>query len=173
MQRIRFKYLSIIVALALGQTACDLDLAGIGEGFGEGLEHVDDFQMGPWPGGPGGPPLHAIRILVSPADSLTSSWVVPQDIDRVFPGTISDGSYVDSLRVQTWGYDYTQHLGLMVLVAGEHSHPSPPRARPGTYDVTIAAPGYITWDTTGVVVEADSIGVVRTVPLEVKLVELP
>ncbi len=170
MPRLGTKYLPIVALLALGQTACDLDVSGIGEGFGEGLEHVDDFEFGPWPGGR---PLHAIRILVSPADSLTSSWVVPQDVNRVFPGTISEGSYVDSLRVQTWGYDHTQHVGLMVLVAGEQWYPTPPRARPGTYDVTVAAPGYVTWDTTGVVVEADSIGVVRTVYLSVQLEETP
>ena len=42
------RHLLIIALLVLSQTACDLDLSGIGEGIGEGLEHVDDFELGPW-----------------------------------------------------------------------------------------------------------------------------
>ena len=94
MPRLGTKYLPIVALLALGQTACDLDVSGIGEGFGEGLEHVDDFEFGPWPGGR---PLHAIRILVSPADSLTSSWVVPQDVNN--DGFSATGRQADELPI--------------------------------------------------------------------------
>ena len=148
MPRLRSKYLPIIVLLAISQPACDLDLTGIGEG----IEHADDFQMGPFPMRP----MNAISVVVQPFLADSGNWVF---------GTIRDGSYVDSLRVS--------YLA-RALVAGSTATPAYyGRPRPGTYDVTVAALGYVTWDTTGVVVQADNNGIVQPVRLEVQLVEVP
>ena len=45
----------------------------------------------------------------------------------------------------------------------------PPAVHSHVHDL----PGYVTWDTTGVVVQADSNGVVRAEHLSVQLVEVP
>ena len=96
---------------------------------------------------------------------IGSNFVWPNDTGKPF-GTIRDGIYVDSLRAA-----WSALTDEVTMRAGWSEGSSEPR--PGTYDVTVAAPGYVTWDTTGVVVEADSNGVVRGKYLGVQLVELP
>jgi hypothetical protein len=154
MGRLRTKYLPLVVLLAISQPACDLDFSGLGEGLGEGLEHVDDYEMGPWPA-----PIPAITVVVQPFLADSGNWVF---------GTIRHGSYLDSLSVPWWQRDGRSVA--MVLQAGI-DFPNGPRL--GTYDVTVAAPGYATWDTTGVVVQAGDKGQVRGVRLEVQLEEIP
>ena len=110
------------------------------------------------PAGPRSPPpasgcagaCWAITVQVQP--SLTDS------LGMAF-GTIRDGSYTDSLRV--WRSNFEN----MNLSAG--------MARPGIYRVTIAAPGYVTWDTTGVVVPAFGDGIRHSTWLIVRLEETP
>lgn len=123
---------------------------------------------GPTSDNPFGPRIPDPAIVVVVRPSLTDS------LRKVF-GSISEGSYLDSLRVQSWVRDPTGVAVAMRLWTG---HPEMPSllARPGTYDITIAAPGYVTWDTTGVVVEAGRSGIggiLRSVHLSVRLEPSP
>lgn len=75
-------------------------------------------------------------------------------------GTIQDGEYVDSLRVQT-----TDASGQpLTLGAG--------RGRPGTYSVTVVHQGYQTWQQNSVVVALGSCGLAAQV-LHADLQPLP
>lgn len=137
--------LLVTTCLLLGATlsGCGVDLTGLD------LSDVDLGMDAPNPLPPDSPvnPAIAVQLLPRLSDS----------VGQVF-GTIRDGSYIDSLRVR---FVYPNHL---ILWAGV--------GRSGTYDVTIAAPGYATWDTTGVWVPASSY-VVYTKNLSVQLVETP
>jgi hypothetical protein len=64
-------------------------------------------------------------------------------------GTVREGAFEEALQ------------GFGNQLAG-------PFERKGTYDVTVTAPGYASWDTTGVVVTADECHV-QTVQLTVRL----
>lgn len=83
-------------------------------------------------------------ISVSVLDAATgdSAGVTPA-------GTVRDGEFEEAL--QAFGNSL-----------------SGPFEREGTYDVSITAPGYAGWDTTGVVVTADECHV-KTVVLTVRL----
>lgn len=70
--------------------------------------------------------LSVTALAASTGDSLP---VTPS-------GSVRDGSYSDTMTV----------LGNRLMGAGE---------RAGTYDITVTAPGYAPWDTTGIVVTAD------------------
>jgi len=128
-----------------------------------------DYCLGPFPGPVPRPPnlgLAAISVMVQP--NLEWPPGHPRILHPGAVGTIRDGSYVDSLRVF---YRESERQPYTFAWAG-HVDASP-WARPGTYDVTVAEPGHITWDTTGVVVKPNSYGNVTTVYLSVQLVETP
>ena len=84
----------------------------------------------------------SISIAVLDAATGDSLGVTPT-------GTVRDGSFEEAL--QAFG-----------------SQLSGPFERKGTYDVTVTAPGYASWDTTGVVVTADECHV-QTVQLTARL----
>jgi hypothetical protein len=75
--------------------------------------------------------LYAYGLTVTTLDATTgdSLTVTPTGIAR-------DGAYSDTMQV----------LGNRLMGAGE---------RAGTYDITVTAPGYAQWDTTGITVTAD------------------
>ena len=95
-------------------------------------------------------------VVVRP--NLSSSSSVPF-------GTIRDGGYAASLRVQGWTRDATGDIVGTILKAGWE--------RPGSYTVTVKATGYVTWETSGVVVVRDDDGVLQTAQLSVQLYETP
>ena len=70
--------------------------------------------------------LTVTAVDASSGDSLT---VTPMGIAR-------EGEFSDTMEI----------LGNRLMGAGE---------RAGTYDITVTAPGYARWDTTGIVVTAD------------------
>jgi hypothetical protein len=79
-----------------------------------------------------------VAIIVEVNDAATGASLA--DGAR---GAISEGSYVDSLRVRASGT-------LLTLQAGS--------ARPGRYDVTVMHPGYQTWHASQVEVGVDACG---------------
>ena len=84
----------------------------------------------------------SISVVVLDAATGDSLDVTPT-------GTVRDGSFEEALQ----GFGRTL---------------SGPFERKGTYDVTVTAPGYASWDTTGVVVTADECHV-QTVVLTARL----
>ena len=84
----------------------------------------------------------SITVVVLDAATGDSLGVTPT-------GTVRDGSFEEPLQ-------------------GFGNRLSGPFEREGTYDVTVAAPGYASWDTTGVVVTADECHV-QTVVLTARL----
>lgn len=92
--------------------------------------------------------LYAYGLTVTVVDAPTG------DSLRVAPaGVAHDGSWSETMQV------FGNHL----LGAGE---------RAGTYDITVTAPGYRAWDTTGVKVTADECHV-RGVNLTARLAPEP
>lgn len=75
--------------------------------------------------------LYAYGLNVTVLDATTDDPlpVTPMGIAR-------DGQYRDTMEV----------MGNHLMGAGE---------RAGNYDITVTAPGYVPWDTTGIVVTAD------------------
>jgi hypothetical protein len=75
--------------------------------------------------------LYAYGLTVTTVDAETgdSLTVTPM-------GIASDGAFSDTMQV----------FGNRLMGAGE---------RAGTYDITVTAPGYARWDTTGITVTAD------------------
>ncbi len=144
----------LLIGATLTAFDCELGVGPVGPGPAE---------TNPPPPRPPRPPSGpAIEIEVRP-----NLIIYPA---RPYVGEIRDGSYVDSLRL--YGHIIENSIVAMVLRAGE--------GRPGTYSVTVTAPGYVTWDTAGVIVgvgldsslaHVDS--VVRTVHLYHELQETP
>jgi len=79
-----------------------------------------------------------VAIVIEVTDAETGASLV--DGAR---GAISDGSYIDSLRVRTSGTVPTLQAG---------------NDRPGRYDVTVLHPGYQTWHASQVEVGVDGCG---------------
>ena len=101
---------------------------------------------------PAGPPYYYdFTVVVKPRLSIRSGEAF---------GAIRGGAYVDSLRVRPRSDTAAMWLHGRV-------------GRPGTYRVTVAARGYITWDTTGVVVYAPGDPRGRPVLLYLELESLP
>jgi hypothetical protein len=113
-----------------------------------------------------------VEVRPDIADSLWFS--LPMSARTAF-GIIREGDYVDSLRVGDLVRDSSGSIEAMSLWAGHYALPSFPFARPGTYDVTLMVPGYVTWDTTGVTVDSDSSGyyIQETVHVSVQLEPRP
>ncbi len=99
----------------------------------------------------GAPYYYEFNVVVKPRLSIR--------LGQAF-GAIRSGAYVDSLRVRPGSDTTTMRLYGRV-------------GRPGTYRVTVAAWGYITWDTTGVVVYAPGDPRGRPVLLNVELESAP
>ena len=66
-------------------------------------------------------------------------------------GVVSDGPYVDSLRVVGWTGTPASGTATTVGAAEE---------RPGTYTVRIERPGYAVWERANIVVESNACGVI-------------
>ena len=98
-----------------------------------------------------------IEPNTNPAIAVNVQPRLTDTIGKAF-GAIRDGTYLDSLRVKWLDPQY------MMLWAGA--------GRRGTYSVTVAAPGYVTWDTTGVRVEGTECNT-YTKNLSVQLEETP
>lgn len=75
--------------------------------------------------------LYAYGITVTVLDASTS-----ESLPVAPAGTVRDGNFSDNMTV----------MGNQLAGAGE---------RAGRYDVTVTAPGYTAWDTTGIVVTKD------------------
>ena len=149
---------SVVVASAFMVTTLSACWGDIG--FGSGGTEPGQPAPSP-PSNPGPPTGVAIKVEVLP--NLGSGTG-----ERQAFGAIRDGSYLDSLTLG--GLVQTPNGMAMVLLGGPN--------RPGTYDVTVAAPRYVPWDTTRIVVGVgidwpyrDS--VVRTVTLYHELQEEP
>ena len=145
----------LVVGCSTNNEGCDISGPGGGADPGTGRAGA---PAGPRPG-PRPPPTtdaYAIAVVVRP--NLSSSSLTPF-------GTIREEGYVASLRVQGWARDAAGVIVGTILKAGWE--------RPGTYTVTVEAPGYHTWVRRGVVVVRDSDGELQTVHLSAHLVEVP
>jgi hypothetical protein len=151
------RWRSLVACLLIGAApACDLNLSGL-----------DNLGLPNPPGGPSGPQTGSPPLpLARPAISIEVQPKISDSLSQAF-GTIREGSYIDTLKVH---WTALRDPARTVLVAGYDSLASP---RSGMYAVTIAAPGYATWDTTGVRVDVDSAGVGQTVSLSVRLTTVP
>ncbi len=136
----------LLIGATLSAFDCALGVGPVGQGPAE---------TNPPPPPPHPPIGSAVRIEVRPNLAF--------GVGATF-GTIREGSYVDSLTLHGHILGDTSVVA-MILEAGH--------GRPGTYRVTVDAPGYVTWDTAGVVAGIGADSIVRTVELSVQLVETP
>ena len=90
------------------------------------------------------PAVDYAAVIVRPLDSLSGA-LVPATIR----GTIIEGAFQDTLAPVEWADAGGPATGYGAGVG-----------RPGTYTVTVTAPGYALWSRAGVVASASSCGVV-------------
>ena len=141
----------LVVGCSTNNEGCEISGPGGGPNPGSGVGSGT-------PRPPRPPPTDAYAITVVVRPNLSSSPHTPF-------GTIREEDYVASLRVQGWARDAAGVIVGTILKAGWE--------RPGTYTVTVEAPGYHTWVRRGVVVVRDSDGELQTVHLSAHLVEVP
>ena len=149
----------LLIGATLSASDCELGVGPVGAGPAE----TNPPQVGP------PRPWSGLAVMVEVRPNLSSSLGEAFGSIRALhsietPSGIGTSTYLDSLRVHSF-VSMGDSIVAMNLAAGE--------GEAGHFSVTVIAPGYVAWDTTGVSVGVRANRLVSTEQLSVQLVETP